>query len=218
MNSKQKIKMCIDLVMTAALPILMCYSMVRGTAHEIIGAAMFCLFIVHHTLNIRWIKSLFKGKYTLHRTVITAVNALVFICMLGLMYSGIVISKHIFTFANLGGTMIARTIHMLCAYWGLVFMAIHLGMHMGQILKRINLKSSKLLIALYIVFAISAVIGIYAFITLKFSDNMFGRVQFVFIDNSVSVIITALEYFCIMVLFAEVGYWVNRTAMKKQNR
>ncbi len=39
MNSKQKIKMCIDLAMTMALPILMCYSPVGEKTHEIIGVA-----------------------------------------------------------------------------------------------------------------------------------------------------------------------------------
>lgn len=213
MNGKHKIKMCFDLAMTAALPILMCYSLVGETAHEIIGVAMFCLFIAHHILNIGWIKGLFKGKYTLHRAVGTAVNALVFLCMIGLMYSAIVISKHIFAFANLGGTMTSRTIHMLCAYWGSVLMSIHLGMHIEQMLKRIKLRSSKPLTALHIVFAILDVIGIYAFITLKFADHMLGRVQFVFINDSGSVIITALEYLCVMVLFAEVGYWVNKAVL-----
>ena len=216
MSIKQKIKMCIDLAMTVALPILMCYSLVGETAHEIIGIAMFCLFIAHHILNIGWIKGLFKGKYTFQRAVGTAVNALVFLCMLGLMYSSIVISKHIFTFVNLGGTMTARTFHMLCAYWGLVLMSIHLGMHVEQMIKRIKLKSSKPLAALHIIFAILAVIGIYAFITLKFTDYMFGRVQFVFIDNSASVMITIPQYFCAMVLFTEVGYWVNKAVIKRQ--
>ena len=207
--------MSIDLAMTVVLPILMCYSLVGEAAHEIIGVAMFCLFIAHHILNIGWIKGLFKGEYTLRRAVGTTVNTLVFVCMLGLMYSGIVISKHIFTFINLGGTMTARTIHMLCAYWGLALMSIHLGMHTEQMIKHIKLKSSKPLIALGIILAILAVIGIYAFIELKFADYMFGKVQFVFIDNSASVIITALEYGCIMVLFAEVGYWINKAIMKR---
>lgn len=210
--------MCIDLAMTAALPILMCYSLVGEAAHEIIGVAMFCLFIAHHILNIAWIKGLFKGKYTLHRAVGTAVNALVFLCMIGLMYSAIVISKHIFAFASVGGTMTARTIHMMSAYWGLVLMSVHLGMHTEQMLKRIKLKSYKPLTALHIVFAILAVIGIYGFIELKFVDYMFGRVQFVFIDNSVSVVITVLKYLFVMALFAEVGYWVNKAVMKKQNK
>lgn len=78
---KMKIKTAADILMTAALPVLMCYSIVGETAHEVIGIAMFGLFILHHILNFGWIKSLFKSKYDLRRSVNTAVNALVFLCM-----------------------------------------------------------------------------------------------------------------------------------------
>ena len=64
---KIKIKTAADILMTAALPVLMCYSIVGETAHEVIGIAMFVLFILHHILNFGWIKSLFKGKYDLRR-------------------------------------------------------------------------------------------------------------------------------------------------------
>ena len=83
---KMKMKTAADILMTAALPVLMCYSIVGETAHEVIGIAMFGLFILHHILNFGWINSLFKGKYDLRRSVNTAVNALVFLCMVGLMY------------------------------------------------------------------------------------------------------------------------------------
>ena len=96
-DMKMKIKTAADILMTAALPVLMCYSIVGETAHEVIGIAMFGLLILHHILNFGWIKSLFKGKYDLRRGVNTAVNALVFMCMIGLMYSGIVISNHVFS-------------------------------------------------------------------------------------------------------------------------
>lgn len=206
MSKKAIIKMCIDLAMTVALPVLMCYSIVGETAHEIIGTAMFCLFIAHHILNFGWIKSLFKGKYDLRRSVNTAVNVLVFLCMIGLMYSGIVISKHVFTFVNLGGAMTARTIHMLCAYWGLVLMSVHLGMHISQMAARMKLKNKAAIWSIRIIFGVVGAIGIYEFISLKFADYMFGKVQFVFIDTSVSAVLTTLQYLSVMVLFAYVGY------------
>ena len=43
---------------------------------------------------------------------------------------------------------------------------------------------------------------------------MFGKVQFVFIDTSASAVLTALQYASVMVLFAEVGYWLNRIISK----
>ena len=45
--------MCIDIAMTAALPVLMCYSIVGETVHEVIGVVMFSLFIAHFIDLIR---------------------------------------------------------------------------------------------------------------------------------------------------------------------
>lgn len=209
MSKKAIVKMCIDLAMTAALPVLMCYSIVGETAHEVIGTAMFCLFIAHHILNFGWIKTLFKGKYDLRRSVNTAVNALVFLCMIGLMYSGIVISKHVFTFVNIGGAMTARTLHMLCAYWWLILMSVHLGMHISQMAARMKLKNKAVIWSIRIIFGVIGAVGVYEFISLKFTDYMFGKVQFVFIDTSVSAVLTTLQYLSVMVLFAYIGYMVQ---------
>ena len=174
--------------MTAALPVLMCYSIVGETAHEVIGIAMFGLFILHHILNFGWIKTLFKGKYDLHRIVNTAVNVLVFMCIIGLMYSGIVISKHIYTFLNLGGAMTAR----------------------------MKLKNKAMIWALRIIFGVVGAIGIYEFISLKFTDYLFGKVQFVFIDTNASALMTTLQYLTVMVLFAYIGYMVQSILKKKR--
>lgn len=196
--------------MTAALPVLMCYSIVGETAHEIVGVTMFCLFILHHILNIGWIKALFKGKYPLKRIVGTLINAAVMICMLGLMYSSLVISKHIFTFIRLSGTMNARTIHLLCAYWGLVLMSVHLGMHISQIAARIKLKNKSMIWTLRILLGVICAIGIYEFIQLKFRDYLFGKVQFVFIDTSASILRTSLRYAFVMLLFTSAGYLMEK--------
>ena len=208
-DMKMKIKTAADILMTAALPVLMCYSIVGETAHEVIGIAMFGLFILHHILNFGWIKSLFKGKYDLRRGVNTAVNALVFLCMIGLMYSGIVISKHVFNFVNIGGAMTARTIHMLCAYWGLVLMSVHLGMHISQMAARMKLKNKAVVWALRIIFGVIGAVDVYEFISLKFPDYLFEKVQFAFIDTSASAVLTTLQYLSVMVLFAYVGYFLQ---------
>lgn len=54
MNTKQKIKITADALMTVALLLLMPYEMVGEAAHEWIGAGMFLLFILHHILNRKW--------------------------------------------------------------------------------------------------------------------------------------------------------------------
>lgn len=210
MNRKMILKIAADVLMTAALPLLMCYSLVGEFAHEIIGIIMFALFIAHHALNFGWIKSLFKGKYTIQKTVNTAVNITIFVCMLGLMCSGIIMSKHIFTFLRFGSAAIARTVHMLCAYWGFLLMSLHLGMHIHIIVGGMKLKKSKSVkIAVNTVFGIISALGIYFFIQLRIFDYMFMRSQFVFLDFSVPVIVNILKYVTIMVLYAQAGYFIS---------
>ena len=129
--------------------------------------------------------------------------------MIGLMYSGIVISKHVFTFVNIGGAMTARTLHMLCAYWGLVLMSVHLGMHISQLAARMKLKIKAAIWSIRIIFGVVGAVGVYEFISLKFADYLFGKVQFAFIDTNASAVLTTLQYLSVMVLFAYIGYMVQ---------
>ncbi|MCM1218119.1 MAG: hypothetical protein NC548_26840 [Lachnospiraceae bacterium] len=63
MPKKQIIKISVDILMTAALLLLMSYSLLGEEAHEWVGSAMFVLFLLHHVLNAGWIRNLFHGKY-----------------------------------------------------------------------------------------------------------------------------------------------------------
>ena len=60
---KTKIKMVIDVLMTALLLCLMAYQITGQALHEWFGAGMLVLLIAHNILNIRWYGNLFKGKY-----------------------------------------------------------------------------------------------------------------------------------------------------------
>lgn len=62
MNTKQKIKIIADILMTAALLFLMPYGMVGEAAREWIGAGMFLLFILHHILNRKWLGNIGKEQ------------------------------------------------------------------------------------------------------------------------------------------------------------
>lgn len=116
MNKKITVRIAVDLLMTAALIVLMSYALSGEKLHEWIGAGTFLLFILHHVLNRAWLKNLFRGKYTLPRIMKTVVDILIFIAMLGLMYSAVIISRHIFRFLPIhGGKMLARQLHMLCS-------------------------------------------------------------------------------------------------------
>ena len=112
-------KMTIDSAMPIGLLLLMGYGLVGQVIHEWIGVGMFILFIWHHILNSNWSKSLFRGRYNAYRLAQTALVSAMRLCTVGLMVSGIVLSRHVFSFLPInGGRQLARTIHLLCSYLG----------------------------------------------------------------------------------------------------
>lgn len=113
MEPKFIAKIIIDIFMTLALLFLMGYQLWGDVAHEWVGAEMFMLFIAHHVLNFNWHKNLFKNKYTARRIAVLCIDILVFADMLMMVFSGIVISRHVFAFLPIsGGVMLARRLHI----------------------------------------------------------------------------------------------------------
>ncbi len=51
---KKRIQLIIDITMAVLLPLLMAYSLIGEAFHEVVGTAIFVLFIVHHILNRKW--------------------------------------------------------------------------------------------------------------------------------------------------------------------
>lgn len=128
------IKMTLDVVMTALMLVAMAYRITGDLAHEIVGISLFAMFAAHNILNRTWYRSIWGGKYTVRRALNTAVNLLLIIVMTVLMVTGILISRNIFTFLPISGDFAVRQIHTLAAWWGLILIGVHLGMHWEMIL------------------------------------------------------------------------------------
>lgn len=214
MKAKTFIRMLTDIGMTVVLLFLMAYALVGEAAHEWLGVAMFVLLVIHHVLNINWIKSIGKGKYTAFRMVQTVLVALVLLTMLGSMISGIILSKYVFDFLSINTSQaIARTVHMLCGYWGFVLMSLHLGLHWNMIVAmagKISIfqKKTVIWISRTLAFFISGY-GVYAFIKRQIGDYLFSRTMFAFFDYSESLWRFMLDYLAVMGLFVFVGYYVG---------
>lgn len=91
---------------------------------------MFFLFIMHHALNHRWIRNQRNARWSVLRIWQIILVIWVLITMFGSMISGVILSRTVFTFLPMRhGQGTARIIHLICAYWGLVGMSLHLGLH-----------------------------------------------------------------------------------------
>ena len=195
--------------MIAALPLLMAYSLVGETLHEIVGSAMLVIFITHHILNRQSTAAMFKGKQTPVRIVNTTLNIILFAVMILLPVSGIVMSKHLYTFLPTDGlSAIARTAHLLLSYWGFALMSLHLGLHADIWLNRLKKKKAAF-IPLAVVLTLIAAYGVYAFISNHLYEYMFLQMQFVFFDFDKPLILTFGEHLSMIVLFTWIGYWLK---------
>lgn len=139
MTARQKFKMTLDCTMTALSLVLMGgnYFFANGAVHEILGIVLFVLWAVHVWLNRGFYKSLFKGRYNAFRVVQAVVNCGILLCAVLLMASGIMVSNHVFTFLGISfGAELARTVHLISSHWYFVFMSLHVGMHVGLIVRK----------------------------------------------------------------------------------
>ena len=214
MRPKQIIKITVDILMTVLLLFLMAYSLVGEAAHEWLGIGMFELFIVHHILNRKWARSVFRGKYTPYRILQTMLVVLSLVSMLGSMVSGIILSRDAFSFLSItSGQSWARTLHLLSAYWGFVFLSLHLGLHWNMMMgmaKRLFQKPSA--IRAWIVRGIGFLIacyGVYAFIKREIGNYMFLKTQFVFFNFDEPLIFFLLDYIAVLGLFVFVGHYLS---------
>lgn len=222
MKTKAIGKIIIDCSMTILLMLLMAFELIGRAAHEWIGIGMFVLFVVHHILNRKWYKNLFRGKYTSFRILQTVLAGLVLMTMLGSFISSILISREVFVFLPVsGGMAFGRMLHMICAYWGFVFLALHLGIHwnmMMRIVGKICAKPSRLRPMILRIIGVGiAVYGMYVFIQRDLPEYMFLQTQFVFFNFDEPLGFFFLDYLAIMGMFIWIGHYLAQLVHHKLN-
>lgn len=225
MKPKMKLKLSMDFAMTILLFGQMAYMRIGEAAHEWLGAAMCLLFILHHALNWKWHKNLVKRKYSPMRIFQTIVVFLMLLSMLGLMVSGIIMSRTVFAFLPIrGGMGFARILHMLAAYWGFILMSLHLGLHWGMVMGMLRKMSGKergsgfrTWILRGTAFAVSA-FGVFSFYKNNIASYLFLKNQFVFFDMEQPLALFFAEYASMMALWVCLAYYGGRLLQRYSAR
>lgn len=220
---KSKVKPVVDIFMTVLLLFLMGYQFWGETAHEWAGTLMLLLFIAHHILNAGWYKNVLRGRYTPVRIIMTVINLALLVAMLCLMGSGIMMSRHVFSFLSVSSGMgTARLVHMAACYWGFVLMSLHLGLHWGMMMTKIrqslpSTSPSRIrTVILRIVAAVIAVYGAYVFISRNLITYMLLQTQFVFLDFGESPIFFYIDYLAMAGLFVWIAYYLTMIFRRKK--
>ena len=220
MNRKTKYKHIIDLLMTAVLLLLMGYDLIGSALHEWLGTGMFLLFIAHLVSNRAWFKGIERGRYSAYRILQTIVTLLIFLSMLGLMFSGIVLSQHLFAVLPIRGlSSIARQIHMVCSFWGFLLMSLHLGFHWGMVLHLLRLPSrGRKAWLLRGAGWLAALYGLWAFFKRGLPGYLLLQNHFVFFDYEEPVVFFYLDYLAIMGLAVFCAYSIGRLMSRRKER
>ena len=156
-----------------------------GLVHEILGVVLFVLWAIHVVWNRAWIKGMLKGKYNALRIVRTVINAGVIVCVLFLIISGVMLSNHVFAWLGIeSGASFARNAHMLASHWYLVFVSLHIGLHLSLFIRGKVATGITLVLAAY---------GIYAFVARSLWKCLTLQQPFFFLDLERGYMLFALD-------------------------
>ena len=162
---KRKIKILVDVAMFLLFLYLLSYRPGMGLLyHAVIGIAQLTLFILHHILNLNWYKTLFKGRYTFRRTLLTASNFLLLVAMGFMIVSSVMVSGMVFDFVPFRMTGWWRRIHVAASGWCFLLTGFHVGMHMTGMFTKLERKSGKGIWLIRILEAALVAAGVYGFL------------------------------------------------------
>ncbi len=215
MKSTNVMKIALDVALAATLVAVMATALVQEAPHEWLGVALFVFTAAHMVVNRKWLASMFRGRHNALRVVQIIVIVGLLACVLGLVASSLVISKHAFGFLPvLPGASWARRVHMLCSYWMFVFSFAHVGLHV----RTPRGLASWQVWTLRIVLAVIACFGAYSFLQLNLWAYLTGQVQFAFVDPSIPIALAMARYASIAVLVAGVFHYVKAGIMLAMKR
>jgi hypothetical protein len=209
-------RLTLDLAMTIMMLVSIAYQLTGNTVHELVGILISVLLIVHSILNWRWYVNLRKGRHHPRRLVSIMVNLLLLTVTTSLIVSGIINSHIIFSFLKIRLNVSTRQFHALAAYWFLIFMSIHLGMHwkmiMADVRKMAGLTETSR-ISTFFLRTLSALIVIHG-INSSFERNIFSKLtayySFDYWDFNKSVTGFFAQYLSIMSIYICLAYYALR--------
>ena len=220
-------KLSLDLVMTALILLAFAYPLTGNSVHELIGLVVLGFFIVHNVaLNSRWYASLLKGKYNGRRIAGIVVNLLVLATTVTLVLSGLANSRLIGGLLGIEGDFLPRKVHTTAAYWFLVLMSIHLGMHwrmiMAEMRKMVGLSGDGRLrpLLLRCTAALIAAYGVQASLERNLYAKLIAYFSFDYwnFDESVIAILAYFaQYLAIIGVYASLTHYILTWSQKRSN-
>lgn len=210
------IKRIVDMVLTVLLMFLMAYQVTGDVLHEWLGIGMTVTLVLHHTLNRKWYKSVFKGKYSPYRITMTAVNTLMLISIALTALSGMSMSGHAVPFMyGFINVMTARNLHLAMSYWSFILMGIHIGLHMKAMTAKLPEKGK--MIFKVILTGVSGT-GLWLFLKSDIVNYITFRTHFAFLDYTTAKWLIILQNLAMLMFFVLAGVVLSEVTQKNKDK
>ena len=211
-------KKILDIILTIVLLFLMAYQVTGEMLHEWIGIVMTVLVIVHHILNRKWYKSLFRGKYNPYRILTTVMSILLLASFILTAFCGMAMSGYAVPFLyGMAPISFVRRFHLAMSFWSYVLMGLHLGLHLPAMTAKWKMgKAVRILLSAG--FACAAGYGLFLFLGSSITDYMFFRVPFAFLDYEKAKALVILENLLMLVFWAFLGSQIANLCLRKAKK
>lgn len=183
--------------------------------HEVVGSAFVVLLIVHNVTVLRWYSALAKGKWTTRRIYSTVVNGLILLLMVSLAVTSLLVSQTLFAALPINIGYPARDAHVLVAYWALVVMGLHLGLHWSRVMAAVRnavpFPLSRVgTIAARLVALIIAAFGVQSTLVMMLPEKLLAIPALEMWDFTIDAGGFLLRYAAIIGLFAVIGHYLAK--------
>ena len=220
-------KLSLDLIMTILVVLALAYPLTGNTVHELIGFVVLGIFLVHNlAINSRWYATQLKGKYNARRIAGIAINLLVLLTTVVLVVSGVMNSRLIGALLGIEEDVLPREIHTTAAYWFLVLMSIHLGMHWRMVMAEArkffggsaggNLRP----LLLRLTTALLAACGVHASLERNLYAKLVAYFSFDFWDTDGSLmaaIVYVAQYVAIIGVYVGLTHYILKWSQKQRD-
>lgn len=124
--------------MAVALLLSLAYWWLDNVPHEVFGTVLFGLVIRHLIVNRAWFRSLARGRYYSRRLFMLVLHLILIANIIVLLATSLVISKALFVALPLPMVPWLRELHWFSAYWMIVIVGVHLGMHWNRVMSLVG--------------------------------------------------------------------------------
>ncbi len=188
------IKRIVDVVLTVLLLFIMAFQVTGDVLHEWLGIGMTVVLIVHHILNRRWYKAVFKGKYSPYRIVMTAVNTLLLLSIALTVVSGMSMSGHAVPF---------------------ILMGVHIGLHVKAMTAKLSDRGRLIFKAVLTAFAGA---GLWQFIKSGIVNYITFRSHFAFLDYTTAKWLIILQNLAMLMFWVLAGNTLGELTQKNKDK